>query len=46
MIVTIRRRGRMIVPHGATVLEAGDILAVIGDEPALAAIRRRCTADM
>ena len=41
--VTIRRGGRRIVPHGGTTLEAGDVLAVIGDESALAAIRRLCT---
>ena len=43
VIVTIRRGGRRIVPHGGTTLEAGDVLAVIGDESALAAIRRLCT---
>ena len=43
VIVTIRRGRRVIVPHGASTLQAGDVLAVIGDAEALAEIRRRCT---
>jgi len=42
VIVTIRRGSRVIVPHGGTLLEAGDTLAVIGDAAALAEIRQRC----
>ena len=42
VIVTVRRGSHVIVPHGQTILEAGDILAVLGDDQALAEIRLHC----
>jgi Trk K+ transport system NAD-binding subunit/nucleotide-binding universal stress UspA family protein len=31
LIVTVLRNGRLIVPHGDTVLEAGDLVTVVGE---------------
>jgi Trk K+ transport system NAD-binding subunit len=45
VIAAIRRRGQVIVPHGSTTIQAGDVLAVLGDEVALTEIRRRCAPD-
>lgn len=35
LIAVIERKGQMIVPHGDTVLEKGDVLTVIGTETAV-----------
>lgn len=44
LVASLRRGGRLIIPHGSTILEAGDQLAVIArraDEDALRALARR-----
>ena len=43
LIALIRRHGRSIVPHGATVLEDGDRLTIIGEPPGLRTLARRFT---
>ncbi len=42
IIVTVRRRQQVIVPHGNTRLQAGDVLTVIADEAALGDLQRLC----
>jgi CIC family chloride channel protein len=32
VIASIQRKGRLIVPHGSTVLQAGDMLTIVADE--------------
>lgn len=41
LVALVRRQGRVIVPRGDTVIEAGDILTLIGDADAISALRAR-----
>lgn len=44
LVASIQRGGRLIIPHGKTMLEAGDLLAVVArreDEDAIRALARR-----
>jgi Trk K+ transport system NAD-binding subunit len=34
IVASIQRRNKLIVPHGNTVLQAGDILTIVADERA------------
>ena len=40
LVAVIRRGGASIVPDGDTVLREGDILTIIGDEPAVREVHR------
>jgi len=40
ILASLRRGSRLIIPHGDTVLRAGDILAVVADEPARAEVKK------
>jgi CIC family chloride channel protein len=42
IIVTVRRGREVIVPHGNTLLQVGDVLTVIADDHALEALQRLC----
>jgi CIC family chloride channel protein len=44
VVATIRRGRRLLVPRGSTTLEAGDVLAVLGDPQSVEALRRLCTS--
>jgi Trk K+ transport system NAD-binding subunit len=39
LLVLVRRRDEVLVPRGATVLEDGDIVAVIADREDIVALR-------
>lgn len=43
VIASLRRGRRIIIPHGDTLLEAGDVLAVVADGKAREEVRRICT---
>ncbi len=42
VIASVRRGGQMLIPHGSTLLEAGDVLVVVAEGKAAAEIRRLC----
>jgi len=44
LLVTLRRGGHVSIPHGDTILEAGDVLVVAAEGNALAQVRALCTA--
>lgn len=45
LVALVRRRGETLVPRGATVLEAGDRLTILGDPGGLRELRRRLTGE-
>ena len=44
VIATIRRDPQIIIPHGDTVLQPGDVIVVVADAAASAEMRRLCGA--
>lgn len=42
VIASVRRGGQMLIPHGDTLLEAGDVLVAVAEGEAAAEIRRLC----
>lgn len=42
VIASVRRGGQMLIPHGSTRLEAGDVLVVVAEGEAAAEMRRLC----
>ncbi len=42
VIASVRRRNKLLIPHGDTRLRAGDALVVVAEGEALAAVRRLC----
>ncbi len=44
VVASVRRGRRVLVPHGDTVLQAGDVLVVVADEQASDEVRRLCQA--
>lgn len=44
VLVTIRRGRQVILPHGDTVLRAGDVLVAVAEGDAREAVRQACTA--
>ncbi len=42
VIASIRRDQRLLIPHGDTVLRAGDVIALVADEAAQKEIKRLC----
>jgi chloride channel protein, CIC family len=46
IVATIRRGKRVLIPHGDTLLNAGDELVVIAEEPARTEVRRLCAGSM
>lgn len=44
VVASVRRGRQVLVPHGDTVLHAGDVLVVVADEKAGAEVRRLCQA--
>jgi chloride channel protein, CIC family len=44
VIATVRRGRQVIIPHGDTVLKAGDVLVVVAEGKARDAVRRLCQA--
>ena len=44
VIASLRRRGRTFVPHGDTVLEAGDVLLIVAEGDGIEEARRLCGA--
>ncbi|RIK44229.1 MAG: hypothetical protein DCC57_17330, partial [Chloroflexi bacterium] len=44
VIATLRRGSRLMIPRGDTQLLAGDVLAVVAEEPALAEVAALCRA--
>lgn len=45
LIVLVERGKEIVVPNGNTVIEAGDVLLMLADQPALEEIRRRMAED-
>ncbi|MBX7234952.1 MAG: chloride channel protein [Caldilineales bacterium] len=43
VIASVRRGSQLLIPRGDTVLQAGDVLAVVADAEALAAMQRLCS---
>jgi CIC family chloride channel protein len=43
VIATIRRGTQVLVPNGSTVLQAGDVLAAVGNEKGVGVLRSLCT---
>ncbi len=43
LIATLRRGRTVVIPHGDTVLRAGDVLAVVADDETLSGVRSLCT---
>jgi CIC family chloride channel protein len=43
VIASLRRGRRVIIPHGDTVLHAGDVLAVVADDDARAEVKALCS---
>ncbi len=41
LIALVRRGGRMVVPRGSTVLAEGDVLTLVGEPPAIQALREQ-----
>lgn len=44
VIATLRRGRQLVIPRGDTVLQAGDVLAVVAEGEALATVRNYCLA--
>jgi CIC family chloride channel protein len=44
LLVTLRRGGHVSIPHGDTILQAGDVLVVAAEGAAQAQVRAFCTA--
>lgn len=44
VIATLRRGRQLVIPHGNTILHAGDVLAVVAEGEALATVRNFCLA--
>ncbi len=42
VIATIRRGRQIVIPHGDTVVQPGDVIVIVADETASAEIRRLC----
>jgi len=42
VVASIRRNQRLLIPHGDTILQAGDVIAVVADEAAREEIKRLC----
>lgn len=42
VVATLRRGAKVLIPHGDTVLQAGDVLAVVAEGDAVAAVERLC----
>ncbi len=42
VIASVRRGGQLLIPHGDTVLQAGDVLVVVAEGEARAALLRLC----
>lgn len=42
VVASVRRGRRVLVPHGDTVLQSGDVLVVVADQQASAEVRRLC----
>lgn len=42
VVASVRRGRRVLVPHGDTILQAGDVLVVVADEQASGEVRRLC----
>ncbi len=40
LVASLQRGRQVLIPHGDTILEAGDVLVVIADDPALDAVRQ------
>jgi chloride channel protein, CIC family len=45
VIASVRRGGQMLIPHGDTQLKAGDVLVVVAEGEARAAMQRLCQRD-
>ena len=45
VIASLRRGRRMLIPHGDTVLQAGDVLVVVAEGQSLKIPRRLCSPD-
>jgi CIC family chloride channel protein len=43
VVASIRREQRLLIPHGDTVLRAGDVVALVADEQARHEINKLCT---
>lgn len=44
LIASVQRKGRILIPHGQTILQPGDILLVIADPTVRESIERICAA--
>ena len=42
VVASLRRGRRVLIPHGDTLLQAGDILVVVAEEQARDALQRLC----
>ncbi len=45
VIATLRRGRRRVIPRGDTLLQAGDVLAVVAEDDASATVRTYCEGD-
>ena len=45
VIASVRRRGQLLIPHGDTLLQAGDVLVVVAEGEARAALLGLCQAE-
>ncbi|MCB0186222.1 MAG: CBS domain-containing protein, partial [Caldilineaceae bacterium] len=43
VVASIRRNQRLLIPHGDTVLRAGDVVALVADDTARQEVYRLCT---
>jgi CIC family chloride channel protein len=43
LIASIRRGRKVFIPHGETLLQAGDVLVVVGNEEAIQSVSRLCS---
>ena len=39
IVASIQRKQKLLIPHGDTILRAGDVLAIVADESALEAVK-------
>ena len=45
VIASLRRGRRVLIPHGDTVLQAGDVLVVVAEGQSIEDARRLCSPD-